>query len=558
MKNHKNEILALILCVLIGLFLFSLFKNIAYPLLWNDETETVIFAERILQYGYPKADDGKNLINMMGFPSTTVIDEKTGAYIGTAWGHFYFSVIGNRLASGVNDIYAKTALLRTPFALIGLAGLAIMVFTIAVFFKDTTYRLLFLIFFAFFELLSVSLVLHMREARYCSLLIFMCALIIYLYMDRSLVRRINIFLYIISMSVMLILLFNTFMPAYFSVIATMVLAESFQFLKRRSIKGAAVNMAPILVSFAASVPELIFFRTFHISRECAEFLQITPRIYVDNVTSSFNRFRKYEYLELALVAKAILASFLIYAGSRKGKDSGVNNIIKEMSKYLYISNILTLLLVVYFFIITKMPISVIYTRHFIVLQPILVIVLLLDTLMIYQVLKLLPVGKYNATRLVFVLLFIGLFGLTSPEKIRVVHNHIYELTHQYKGPLDFVIPYLEQKYRHAENLIIATNYEEGAYTYYLGSKTIIGYVGANLQEDLKLTPDVIIIRKRFAFTNIPIIFNTFVSGARYRKISFPVFDSPVNNMPEMDSHLFATKVAANPKERLDVYVREEN
>lgn len=317
MKNYKNAILASILCVFIALFLLSLFKNIAYPLLWNDETETVIFAERIMQYGYPKADDGKNLINMMGFPSTTVIDKKTGAYIGTAWGHFYFSVIGNRLASGVNDIYAKTALLRVPFALIGLAGLAIMAFTIAAFFKGTTHRLLFLIFFAFFELLSVSLILHMREARYFSLVIFMCALILYLYIDRSLVRRINTFFYILSMSAVLILLFNTFMPAYFSVIATMGLAESFQFLKRRSIKDAARNMAPVLVSSAAAVPVLIFFETFRISRECAEYLLITPQMYIDNVASSFYRFQKYEYLYLALAGKAVLVSILIYARGRK-------------------------------------------------------------------------------------------------------------------------------------------------------------------------------------------------------------------------------------------------
>lgn len=204
-----------------------------------------------------------------------------------------------------------------------------------------------------------------------------------------------------------------------------------------------------------------------------------------------------------------------------------------------------------------MPLYVIYMRYFIVLQPILVIVLSLDAFTIYQLLKIIPISKYNFARTVFLLSFIALFALTSPEKVKVVNNHIYELTHQYKGPLDFVIPYLMQKYKHPESLIIATNYEEGAYTYYLGSKTIIGYVGANLQEDLKLTPDVIIIRKRFAFTNSPIIFNTLFSKGWYRKASLPVFDSPVNNMPEIDSHLFATKMAANPNERLDVYVRED-
>jgi hypothetical protein len=44
------------------LFAAWVLKHLSYPLLWNDEAETAMYAERILEFGYPKVHDGRNVV----------------------------------------------------------------------------------------------------------------------------------------------------------------------------------------------------------------------------------------------------------------------------------------------------------------------------------------------------------------------------------------------------------------------------------------------------------------------------------------------------------------
>jgi hypothetical protein len=143
----------------------------------------------------------------------------------------------------------------------------------------------------------------------------------------------------------------------------------------------------------------------------------------------------------------------------------------------------------------------------------------------------------------------------SSIKIALIKAHAYELRHQYKGPIDFVIPYLENTYDHPERLVIATNYEELSYMYYLGSKVTIGFVGNNLHEDMGYIPDIIIKRNNFAYTNG--VFDRLFKMASYKKISFPVKDYFVNNIAETRWHLFATPVSSNPSDWVNLYIKDD-
>ncbi|MBE7414635.1 MAG: hypothetical protein HS130_05140 [Deltaproteobacteria bacterium] len=66
MQNEKeknlNRILIAVAAVMVALFSITLFKHISYPLLWNDGGDTAMFATRILEYGFPKVHDGKNVV----------------------------------------------------------------------------------------------------------------------------------------------------------------------------------------------------------------------------------------------------------------------------------------------------------------------------------------------------------------------------------------------------------------------------------------------------------------------------------------------------------------
>jgi hypothetical protein len=69
--------------------------------------------------------------------------------------------------------------------------------------------------------------------------------------------------------------------------------------------------------------------------------------------------------------------------------------------------------------------------------------------------------------------------------------------------------------------------------YYLDSKVIVGYVGNNLEEDMQMVPDIVIFRKGWRNLD-PKIFIDFLVRRRYERISFPVVDYKVNNIPELN------------------------
>ena len=159
-------------------------------------------------------------------------------------------------------------------------------------------------------------------------------------------------------------------------------------------------------------------------------------------------------------------------------------------------------------------------------------------------------------KILFSILLLITFTANAKNKIPFMKDHIYEITHQYKGPLDYVIPYIKDNYKNTDTLVIATNYEEFSYMYYLNSKVIVGYIFNNIEEDAKCIPDIIMYRKTWG-TN-PKVFNDFMQKAKYQKVSFPVYDYPVNNIPELDfaiKHQFKTKLASSDQEKVDIFVK---
>jgi hypothetical protein len=112
-ENLRGRCLTLIFCSLSLLFAVSLFKNISYPLLWADESMTVIHGKMVLEYRYPKVHDGKNVVYDLRHPNPKLgIDQKTDAYIGGAnWGMYYVAAVAVTGQAG-NDFLLKTAILR--------------------------------------------------------------------------------------------------------------------------------------------------------------------------------------------------------------------------------------------------------------------------------------------------------------------------------------------------------------------------------------------------------------------------------------------------------------
>lgn len=550
------------LSLICALFLVSIFKNISYPLFWADEGMTVMHAERVLAYGYPKVHDGRNVVYDLRHPDPTLgIDERTDAYIGGAnWGQYYFAAPWIMLAELTDDLYRKTAVIRIPFAMAGLAGLVLLGCLGSAFFTAGKARSVFLAAFASLELLSAPLVLHLREARYYPLALFLLALAIVIYVRCRVLERTGFAAYLASFTAVLILLYGTFSPAYFIFLVAagfneaLLAAESFrQDVVRGTLRSTLRNAAPLILSLVLVAPLAAFFRASHIARELLEVNSPAGgmRLYLDNLAMEWDYFAWSDLLLPALLVKAAVPACRLYASSAVA--GAPDHAVARCSRFL------TILFLVYFFSIAMIP-NALFTRYFIALQPVLALVLLLDASMLHGMLARIspsprPAGAALAA------LFAGCLLFTLAANGGDLLGHVRELTHRFRGPLDHVIPFIREKHHDARNLVVATNYEEASFMYYLGAKVVVGFVGNNLAEDSRTVPDIIVYRKGWG--NFGEVFNGFLGRARYRRVSFPVMDYPVNNIPELNwrppfRHRFASEDEVDEPDRLELFLKEPN
>ncbi len=558
----------------------SLFKNISYPLLWADESITAMHAERVLEYGYPKVHDGKNVVYDLRHSNPKLgIDEKTDAYIGGAnWGMYYLAAIAVKMAQLSDNIYTKTAILRIPFALAGLIGLFIFGFLGAQLFENRVAKKRFWVLFGLFELISIPLVLHLREVRYYSLTLFLVALIIYIYFRYKILKKSNYLTYALFLTFSLFLLFITFSPVYFVFLISILLYESLGFSKILfsrivekscetthgsfpSLKNAFSiclrNLLPIIISLIAVSPLISFFKTFYIAREMAKFNFLLFGIsklemYLANLSVIWKYFRSFDFIYLAIFLKLCLLFVIV--------KSGIQSISPSGKRKLMLSNFLTLVFVVYFFAIAQIP-NFPFTRYLIPLQPVLAVMIILDMALAYDLfsssLQRSPWHKYY--KIILVIALAVFISVNISTNIEYLEGHAFELFHPYKGPLDYVIPFIKETYQDTDRLVIATNYEETSFMYYLDSKVTIGYVGNNLTQDIQTVPDIVIFRKGWRNLD-PNIFIHFLTKNHYRRISFPVVDYKLNNIPELNlspeyKHQFRTLNTEDERIKIDIFLR---
>ncbi len=553
-KNIKI-LLSIGVAVVLLVFGFSLFKNISYPLLWNDEASTAMFGRRVLEYGYPKVHDEKNSLYLLNDPNYNVGVRNGDVYVAEGWTQYYLAALGNYFANKTNDLYQKTAILRAPFALAGFLAVIIFGLTISLYFKENRKKA-FIAFFLF-ELVSISLILHLREVRYYSLILLFSAILLSAYLRYTMLKNISYKYYVWIISLFITLLFYTHYPiaaVFLLAFGLHSLISSLEYEKKLSVlayKFFKLTL-PLFISLIFIIPSLIYFKTFTIVNTVSLISTLGIENYINNIFIAFSFFEKFEFLYLAIFLKILLLLFLYFK-----KDI----LMPENKIVIKTSNFLSLFFCIYILVIARTVF--VFERYIIVLQPVLVCIILLDILLCWRIfhqffIQESPDNKKNARifiGIIFVAIWINLIPLMEPIK-----GHLYELNHQYKGPLDFAIPYIKEKFNDPKKIIIATNYEENSYMYYLNSKTIVGYVGNNLEEDKKLEPDVIINRKYFDFDHrYADIFNTFFDKNKYQKISFPIFDYPFNNIPELNftpSHLYKTKLATNDNEKLYMYLKQ--
>lgn len=96
--------------------------------------------------------------------------------------------------------------------------------------------------------------------------------------------------------------------------------------------------------------------------------------------------------------------------------------------------------------------------------------------------------------------------------------------------------------------------------YYLGARTIVGTVLANLLADRELAPDVVVPRRRWPRSLRELA--PFLRRGEWEEVRFPVRDTHWNNVPALspsrfvpDPHRFATPATDDPEAQLVLYLR---
>lgn len=560
--------LALLFCVLV-------FKDISYPLLWNDESQTVMTAKHILKFGYPKMHDGKNFIFLPdgGMNGGTWIGYKPSwdADITMPWGHYYFAAIGVFLADHVDNIYLKGGIIRTTFAIMGVIGLAVFMLSIRDSFLDKRIYQRVIVAFIFLELFSVSLLLHLREARYYSLVIFIVSCFFYVFIKHELNGKLSERAHALLMALVLFFAYQIHVATFLSFCLTIAIHEGIRrcmdiltLIKskrwiiadlKRQAKLALRHLTPVLICGLMIMPFVILFETRSTIRAASEYYGYGFALFFAHLKRIYYVFSTHESLRWVILIKAIQIGLCVRYAKKLKVKSEKDPSHWELEK---LSIFATLFFLSFCIMISRMPLSIIWTRYIIVLQPVMIIILLLDSTCIFRYITNASFDKSKSIwKFAFVaLLTIGFIVNMQGSRITHVKEYIYQITHPLKGPLDFIIPYIRDNYRNPENIIVATNYEELCYVYYLNCKVILGGVNKNYEEDMKLQPDIIVYRKAWGQNSVPYV--QLRQRARYKRVAFPVYDSNANNVAEMDppiNHQFRTRWTEKDKQKSDIFIR---
>jgi hypothetical protein len=526
-----RRVVPLLLVLSAALLATALLRHISYPLLWHDEAETAMFARRVLDYGYPKVRGPKNAVYSLWHGRGVGVHEASGAWTGTPWAQYYFGALGVLWGDRADDLYARTARMRLPFALAGLGGLCVWILAVlpALGRQRALFATLLLLLFS----VSTGLLLHLREARYYALVVLLVGGILYVFLRRQVFGTSGFTTYTALLAGLLFLLFNTFYPAFTALLAGLGLALALRAReRRRPVRWCAREALPLVLALAVAAPLLLFFDFLEAAQGwLARFA--TPGLYLDNLVFLVRHLLRFEWLAPALVLRA--AVWLLRPEHPE----------PPLRFRLEIARLLLLLTLVYALLVAQTPF--LFERYFVVLSPALTTMLLLDAFSAVTLLRTREGARRSlgaACAVLAALLAAGSLVVRMPE----LRGRLQELREPYRGPLDFVIPYLKERTPRPEELVIATNYEGPAFMFYLGSRVTVGFYGADLENDLRILPDVIVPRP---WPDQVEVLKALSERAEFRAREFPVENLPWNNNPSLApsgtarfAHRFRTPPAA--------------
>jgi len=519
MRAARPRVLFALAVVFQLLFFASLFAGLGAPLLWEDEAETAMHGRSVLEYGVPRVHNGRNIIYGAPLPLAIGRDDALDAYLGSPWGQYFFAAPAVWWADRTSDFAERTWRVRVPFVLAGWLGVLLIGSAAARLWPAAAGgRAGFWLGFGICLLLSVSLQLHLREVRYYPLVVFALGVAAQLETRRRARGDLAPLLHTMLLAPMLFGMVSLFYPAFTAVVATAGGALALDAARdRMPLRSRAVRLArdaaPYALACVAALPLVAYFDLPAQSR--AFFAQF------DDVHNAFGHELVAGGHYLLRYELAIPAACGVFALAAARRRVALDRDLRHASA----ACILVLALAaVWMVVIARTPLF--FSRYLVALSP------LLSAACVIEVGCLLALRRTAAARAATVgLVAMAIAGLGSAAaRLPELRGRIAELREPYRGPLDYVIPYLAEQYPNPADLVIATNYDEFSYMFYLRATAVFGYSAPDRERDLGFVPDVIIPRpwpvNQRALRHL-------ASQGNYLAQPFPVANTPVNNLPEL-------------------------
>jgi len=543
LSSKNKELLFLFAILLIASAL--ILANLSNRYLWQDEAETALVSKTILQYGVPKASDGKN------FFSQVKIHAYGKDYLWTLdpWLSYY-------LLAGFFKIFGVSTLTaRLPFALLGIATVILTYFFAKIICEDKKIAALTVIIL----LLNVPSLLLVRQCRYYALAAFLSLLGLYGYTLMGSKTRTGSWLYFLAA----LLTFHTnqlFCAVLLIAVCCHALLVQRKLIARTFIlSGLSVllNLPWLIWIFKANYLQLygyslfdeVFFDFFSTNLLLIHYfifpfyLLLIPlgrAIFLGFKHKSFKAAFIQEFAALkCLLLPVLFAFFTVFALSMASPNMF----------FRYLTQLIAVLCVVPAVLLYSLIKSRFKTGLAVILIPFLAF-----SLLHYCYYNHLLPGYNNRDGAVAKTDYQDKFALSYRDepKFLNIFDYLYELTSDYDCPIEGIVKYLK---KHAcDDDIVAITYGGLPVAFYTNMRVICGSTG----EDLSLVKKAqwIIIRKynvvhpsslqmeNFIRQNIPLKY--------YRKIEIDYPAMPWVNRPSPFVHEFRTP---DTEENVTIYRR---
>ena len=469
-----------------GIFLYC--TNLGNIYLWQDEAQTALISQTILQDGVPRGYDGRNFFS-----------QELGAEYGENYIFKWHTWLPFYIVAAFFKIFGKnTFTARLPFALFGLGSVFFLYYLTKSIFRNNREAYM----AALVLLMSIPFIILSRQCRYYSMAAFFSLMTVFGYQAILMKNKKGPFVYFAGAT----FLFHT----QYVYVATMFAALVLHLLIFNRDRWRNF-LLPTLAVLVVNSPWIIWLSGMKYGEQYGEtFFTLQPFIF--KITSFSKDIARFIFQPLLLIIP--LAVFLYRLLLKKVTELPTRNFLSGASLAIfYIASTLVAL---------SLAAPAPFFRYLAPLIPF--FAMLIGIIFAYAMRIHVAAG----------VVLIGAIIVFSP-----IREYFFELSHDYNGPMEGIVNYLNE---HADkNDIVAITYGDMPVKFYTGLRVVGGLTG----EDLTPAKDAdwVIIRNHVISAKDFMVRNFLMRNVKwrnYQRIVLDYPDTPFENRESPDEHLFRT------------------